>query len=330
MVGKKRSRDDGHATEEPEETHERDVEEGSEDEGESRFMHDQTLDEKRKLRQQYRKLQDNLEFTTSQEASLDSKVLVMAADMSAQRAARMKVAGKAFDLDEFIDKLITKMGGSNEGGHRNDDNDDDEGPTGRRGRGDQEGPLLDWYALGEAIRRSVIRAPTSDFMFGPLEAEVKVRKVARKATTRLEKDLKDLQKPQELQEADLQKQENETSKTVSKIHKVLKKAGPTNFFNFVVNPNSFGQSVENLFYASFLIRDGLAGIQLDTDNQPVIYHVDEDEEGEGQEGLIKRQFIFELTEQLWKDIIQAYGIDKPMIPTRALTSTAPAGGKWAA
>jgi hypothetical protein len=68
----------------------------------------------------------------------------------------------------------------------------------------------------------------------------------------------------------LERQENETSKTVSKIAKLLKQTGPRNFFEFVVNPESFGQSVENLFYASFLIRDGTAGIRLDEDNQPVI------------------------------------------------------------
>ena len=34
-------------------------------------------------------------------------------------------------------------------------------------------------------------------------------------------------------------------------------------FNFIINPNDFGQSVENLFYLSFLIRDGTCAMELD-------------------------------------------------------------------
>ncbi len=46
--------------------------------------------------------------------------------------------------------------------------------------------------------------------------------------------------------------------------------GGVAFFNFVVNPYSFGQTVENLFYVSFLIRDGKVGIGRDSDGFPTI------------------------------------------------------------
>jgi len=38
-----------------------------------------------------------------------------------------------------------------------------------------------------------------------------------------------------------------------------------NFFEFVVNPKSFGQSVENVFFVSFLINSGHAGIKVEPD-----------------------------------------------------------------
>lgn len=48
--------------------------------------------------------------------------------------------------------------------------------------------------------------------------------------------------------------------------------GPIPFYGFVVNPHSFSQTVENLFYLSFLVRDG-------------IVYISESEE-EGREGLL--------------------------------------------
>ncbi|KAG1816966.1 hypothetical protein DFJ58DRAFT_673485 [Suillus subalutaceus] len=51
---------------------------------------------------------------------------------------------------------------------------------------------------------------------------------------------------------------------------ILTKAGPTNLFRFIVNPASFGQSVENLYYMSFLIRDGLCAVHTSVDGEPII------------------------------------------------------------
>lgn len=36
-----------------------------------------------------------------------------------------------------------------------------------------------------------------------------------------------------------------------------------NFFELVINPDDFGQTVENVFYASFLIKDDRAGMSVD-------------------------------------------------------------------
>jgi Nse4 C-terminal len=44
--------------------------------------------------------------------------------------------------------------------------------------------------------------------------------------------------------------------------------GGVSLFHFTVNPKSFGQTVENLFYVSFLVKNGLVGIEFDSDGIP--------------------------------------------------------------
>ncbi|KAJ3026650.1 UNVERIFIED_CONTAM: nuclear protein [Siphonaria sp. JEL0065] len=305
----------------------------------------QTLEDKRALRRSYRELQQSMDdhkgewvkqhstglldalkqanslfdqVATTQEAYLDSRLLTAAAKLSVVKVNNMKLAGRALDTADFLRRVRRRLNNSN-----ND--------------ADGEEPDLDWTRLAHAVTTG-FRTPTIAFMYGPLAVEQKARKEIKRNVARINKDATLLQKPQQLQESDIQKQENETSKSVQKIMKVLQKKGPTNFFEFVINPGSFSQSVENIFYVSFLVRDGHVSIEIEN-GQPILCIVknnegDDDDEGGGGGAMAKKQqkqHIIELSHDTWKDIIETYNITETAIPTRpkSAESAGPGGkDKW--
>jgi hypothetical protein len=79
-----------------------------------------------------------------QEATLDSRVLVLSADLSAQKAKALRLGGESFSLDEFVSKIIS-VG-------KNEDFDRDE---------EEE---LDWKLLGKKAMRIGKRGHSIDFM----------------------------------------------------------------------------------------------------------------------------------------------------------------------
>lgn len=100
-----------------------------------------------------------------------------------------------------------------------------------------------------------------------------------------------------------------------------------NLFQFALNPESFGDSVENLFYISFLIRDGTAAIVENDEGDPMLLLSEVPTEEDRQAGLTRRQIVFELDMATWRDLIEVYDIQSAMIPTRSqLTASIPQSG----
>jgi hypothetical protein len=51
---------------------------------------------------------------------------------------------------------------------------------------------------------------------------------------------------------------------------VLEQVEKINLFKLVINPESFAQSVENIFYLSFLIRDAKVAFEISKLGEPVV------------------------------------------------------------
>jgi len=107
---------------------------------------------------------------------------------------------------------------------------------------------------------------------------------------------------------------------------LVEQNGPVNLFRFVVNPSDFAQSVENLFYLSFLIRDAECALEIEEDGEPVIFICEQPQMTDYQEGLRKQQLVFEFDVKTWEEAIKTFNITEAIIPQRP--KVASLNGKW--
>lgn len=171
---------------------------------------------------------------------------------------------------------------------------------------EDDGDMLNWEHLGRfACLPNNSRPSVPGFLLGPLSMEKRARKaVVRKAALR-PNTLQET-RPEVLHSRDIHKSENANLTTLctqilKRLEKVRDDAGAAvgaqfnedmpeeeqyrlldqyglsgdsrggiALFKFVINPHSFGQTIENLFYVSFLIRDGNVGISTDERGLPYL------------------------------------------------------------
>ncbi|KAM6502462.1 Nse4 C-terminal domain containing protein [Amanita muscaria] len=294
---------------------------------------DQNPEEKREVRKNYRSLarlfdehQANLTEHTAeeltkhivqadelftkvkgpQEATLDSALLLKASSMGAQKARAMKSGSGTFEVDEFVSRLITFMGGRRTLEDREHDDSEVE----------QDGDApLDWEKIGRRALAKSHRVPVLNFMLGPLSIEQKKRTVTKRA--KLEKNKEDERKPEELKEEDISRSQNETTKNVLVLENILENEdGPINLFRFIINPKDFAQSVENLFYLSFLIRDGKVAMEINENGEPVVYMCEQPSDQDYAAGLKKQQMVMEFDMATWKRAIEVFNINESKVPQR--------------
>ena len=128
--------------------------------------------------------------------------------------------------------------------------------------------------------------------------------------------------------------------------------------DFAINPLDFGQTVENLFYISFLVREGNAQLLKDDDGLPLlgtcftltpqplilplparfpetltthtraVPAVPRSVSDQQAEGAHKHQAVFSIDYPTWQMLIRAYDIAVPLIPHRELVEDVVAPGGW--
>lgn len=240
------------------------------------------------------------------EAVHDSAYLLFLSKKSREQAQELKTDIVAFDNVTFMKKLTGFFHGYQLTGT---DEEEDEVDL----------PNAAWKELGKKSTSLFKKTPSFEFLLGPLVIEVQVK--VKNARTPIKKDENVAMKKLE-QIGSVEKQEEATTKEVDRIYKILKKKSkdgrsPICFFQFVVNPESFGQTVENIFHVAFLIKDGRVAIEFDEDELPTINLHKDFQENQNNEEIPRKQVVMPLSMKEWQELIDVYAITNAMIPTRS-------------
>ncbi|EEA23971.1 hypothetical protein TMatcc_007040 [Talaromyces marneffei ATCC 18224] len=293
------------------------------------------------------------------DATVDSALLVNAADLSYKKAARtLDGAVAGIDVDEFVSKCLSFMRQTPSNGSANSFGSTQRRTQNRANGDDSDDDAVDdtlnWDWLGRAACFPYNARPSlSGFLLGPLSVQKRTRQLTqRRAANQI--DRTQIVRPQDLEEQDLDRQESSNLTAMcTKIRKLLKEAtdsrtvavneelgalgreptaeevdavmdkhkisqdGGILLFPFAINPKSFGQSVENLFYISFLIRDGNVAVSQDRHGLVTIQTSTPYPPLEAQQkGIQKHQLIWSLNFEIWQQLIETFNLKESTIPHR--------------
>ncbi|KAK9451283.1 Nse4 C-terminal-domain-containing protein [Limtongia smithiae] len=285
-----------------------------------------------------------------QEAVLDSRLLVINGDIFNTKTRTVKMgASVELDLDEFVARLKGAVYGDRERGNdanrsknRNaadsDDSDDDDDDD----DDDMDDIVVEsWARLGKVASRYMQHPTCHEFLATHIEP--RPRKIATQRAPTTRQFTSAVTRPQEVTQNDIVVTKTNTDTTMVDVYKQLVEIGQAvNMFALILNPESFAQSVENMFILSFLVHDNHAEIDIDKNGVPLVKAIhapaagtatyDADKKREAAiNARPKQDYIFELDLASWRDLIDAFDIKQSIITTRDAEVNAVAEGasnKW--
>ncbi|XP_007950589.1 EP300-interacting inhibitor of differentiation 3 [Orycteropus afer afer] len=244
----------------------------------------------------------------TREAVLDAQFLVLASDLGKEKAKQLNSDMSFFNQVTFCDFLFTFVGLNRL-------------EKGYEALGDRDNSVARsfWETIQKEAMSWTLRAENFHFIFGSVKSEPSAPKPRQRQRVRKMEENGDM--PTKLRKMDLSSNQEATEKAVERILGLLQTYfkkypdTPVSYFEFVVDPNSFSRTVENIFYVSFIIRDGFARISLDQDRLPILEPINTNQMDEENDPSFhgRKQGVISLSLQDWKNIVATFEISEAMI-----------------
>lgn len=226
-----------------------------------------------------------LKVQTPREAALDAELVGQVSTLAVEQAAKLSTGFRTWSPASFFTKLLAKFKPYTD--------------------------PFDWTALGATVAPVLASTPTISFMSGPVKLQEPEKKKARRAAQREAEAPKT--RPDEVTTT-VEAEDKETAHRVQVMHTQLKNNGVLPFHKVYINPDSFSQSVENLFYLSFLVKEGMVEVkETGADNFSVGV-----KEAADREGCQSKQSVVSLNYDTWQRLSKE--VHQSLMPTREVGS----------
>ena len=97
----------------------------------------------------------------------------------------------------------------------------------------------------------------------------------------------------------------------TKFKEVGKK--PVNYFKFVLNPDCFGTSIENMFHVSFLVKEGKADADISVCGETGLPFITPKSKKKDEEEEKKNQVVMNINMHDWSLLVKELRIKEAMI-----------------
>jgi len=156
-------------------------------------------------------------------------------------------------------------------------------------------------------------APSVTFMNGPLLADFVIK-------PRKQKEALERKEPEALvkvQQVDGSKEEKTmTDERCREMAARLNEVKEMGYFEFVINPDSYTQTVENMYDLSYLVKVSNAGIAMTEGELPTVKPMVKPRKEIWEKGLMSSQCIFSITKRQWAELKHVLNIKKSFLPHR--------------
>ncbi|CAG9837777.1 unnamed protein product [Diabrotica balteata] len=163
----------------------------------------------------------------------------------------------------------------------------------------------DLLKLLEDARHIIPQVPEYSYTYGAYDLDTQPQPKPRKERAKVVKEQVQKKEPERV--TNLNKEEEAIEDIVKVFFQVLNikyvenNEEPIPYYDYIIDTDDFANTVENIFYFSFLVRDGKASIDLNRKGDPIIKPVKKNVlKGFREEGGVNAQIITQINMEQWK------------------------------